>query len=157
MEEKQNTATHPVRDFTKKFILNYFIGLLLIGIVISFVSELLAEFLPEVLQLVANLLLTIFGFWKVVSSAAETSLKEAPVESEHLPKIKKNIFIFLIILFVLEIVFALISFKKSCDFWGGIEDIFISNLISKIIALLIQYPIIIWFCKKKLEELLLNK
>ena len=157
MKENKNTATHPVRDFTKKFILNYLIGLLLIGIVISFISEILAEILPEALQLVANLLLTIFGLWKVVSSAAETSLKEVPVESEHMPKLKKNIFIFLIVLFVLEIVFAFISFKKSCNLLSGFEDIFMTKLISKIIASIIQYSIILWFSKKKLEELLLNK
>ncbi len=157
MNEKQSTDTHPIGDFTKKFILNYFIGWFLIGIVIGFVSELLAEFLPESLLLVSNFLLTILGFWKISSSAIETSLKEVPVESDHINKIERNIFIFLIILLILNIVFSFISFKVSSDFLGGFKDILIASLISKIVATIIQYTIILWFCKNKLEELLLNK
>ena len=106
MDYIENTDTQSVGKFTKKFIVNYIIGAILIGVVVSFISEILSAFLPTQLQSVANFLLTILGFWKISSSAVETSLKESDINSDNLNKVLKNIFIFLIVLFVINISFT---------------------------------------------------
>ena len=130
MDYIENTDTQSVGKFTKKFIGNYIIGAILIGVVVSIISEILSAFLPTQLQSIANFLLTIFGFWKISSSAVETSLKEANITSDNLNKVLKNIFIFLIVLLVINILFTYMSFKFS---------------------------IIMLFCKNKLEEIVLGK
>lgn len=106
MDYIENTDTQSVGKFTKKFITNYIIGAILIGVVVSIITEILSAFLPTQLQTIANFLLTIFGFWKISSSAVETSLKEANINSDNLNKVLKNIFIFLIVLLVINISFT---------------------------------------------------
>lgn len=154
MDYIENNATG---KFTKKFIGNYIIGAILIGIVISIISEVLSKILPTQLQLIANFLLAIFGFWKVSSSAIETSLKEANITSYNLDKVLKNIFIFLIILLVINILFTYMSFKFSTRILSGLTNDLTRNLIINIVATIIQYAMIMLFCKNKLEELVVGK
>lgn len=143
--------------FTKKFIGNYIIGAILIGIVISIISEVLSKILPTQLQLIANFLLTIFGLWKISSSAIETSLKEVNITSYNLDKVLKNIFIFLIILLVINILFTYMSFKFSTRILSGLTNDLKRNLIINIVVTIIQYAMIMLFCKNKLEELVIGK
>jgi len=153
----ENTDTQSVGKFTKKFIGNYIIGAILIGVVVSIISEILSAFLPTQLQSIANFLLTIFGFWKISSSAVETSLKEANINSDNLNKVLKNIFIFLIVLLVINILFTYMSFKFSTSIFSSLENTLTINLIINIVATIIQYAIIMLFCKNKLEEIVLGK
>ena len=157
MDYIDNTDTQSVGKFTKKFIINYIIGAILIGVVVSIISEILSAFLPTQLQSVANFLLTIFGFWKISSSAVETSLKEVNINSGNLNKVLKNIIIFLIILLVINILFTYMSFKFSTSILSSLTNVLTINLIANIIATIIQYAIIMLFCKNKLEEIVLGK
>ena len=157
MDYIENTDTQSVRKFTKKFIGNYIIGAILIGVVVSIISEILSAFLPTQLQTIANFLLTIFGFWKISSSAVETSLKEVNINSDNLNKVLKNIFIFLIVLLVINISFTYMSFKFSTHILSSLANALTINLIINIIATIIQYAIIMLFCKNKLEEIVLGK
>lgn len=157
MDYIENTDTQSVGKFTKKFIGNYIIGAILIGVVVSIISEILSAFLPTQLQTIANFLLTIFGFWKISSSAVETSLKEANINSNNLNKVLKNIFIFLIVLLVINISFTYMSFKFSTSLLSSLTNVLTINLIANIIATIIQYAIIMLFCKNKLEEIVLGK
>lgn len=157
MDYIENTDTQSVGKFTKKFIGNYIIGAILIGVVVSIISEILSAFLPTQLQAIANFLLTIFGFWKISSSAVETSLKEANITSDNLNKVLKNIFIFLVVLLVINVLFTYISFKFSTRILSSLANALTINLIINIVATIIQYAIIILFCKNKLEEIVLGK
>lgn len=157
MDYIENTDTQSVGKFTKKFIGNYIIGAILIGVVVSIISEILSAFLPTQLQTIANFLLTIFGFWKISSSAVETSLKEANINSDNLNKVLKNIFIFLIVLLVINISFTYMSFKFSTRILSSLANALTINLIINIVATIIQYAIIMLFCKNKLEEIVLGK
>lgn len=157
MDYIDNTDTQSVGKFTKNFIINYIIGAILIGVVVSIISEILSAFLPAQLQSIANFLLTIFGFWKISSSAVETSLKEANINSDNLDKALKNIFIFLIVLLVINISFTYMSFKFSTRILSSLANDLTINLIINIIATIIQYAIMILFCKNKLEEIVLGK
>lgn len=149
--------TQSVGKFTKKFIGNYIIGAILIGVVVSIISEILSAFLPTQLQSVANFLLTIFGFWKISSSAVETSLKEVNINSDNLNKVLKNIFIFLIVLLIINISFTYMSFKFSTRILSSLANALTINLIINIVATIIQYAIMMLFCKNKLEEIVLGK
>lgn len=157
MDYIENTDTQSVGKFTKKFITNYIIGAILIGVVVSIISEILSAFLPTQLQTIANFLLTIFGFWKISSSAVETSLKEANINSDNLNKVLKNIFIFLIVLLVINISFTYMSFKFSTRILSNLANVLTINLVINIVATIIQYAIIMLFCKNKLEEKVLGK
>lgn len=157
MDYIDNTDTQSVGKFTKKFIGNYIIGAILIGVVVGIISEILSAFLPTQLQSIANFLLTIFGFWKISSSAVETSLKEANINSDNLNKVLKNIFIFLIVLLVINILFTYMSFKFSTSIFSSLVSALTINLIINIVATIIQYAIIMLFCKNKLEEIVLGK
>ena len=157
MDYIENTDTQSVGKFTKKFIGNYIIGTILIGVVVSIISEILSAFLPTQLQSIANFLLTIFGFWKISSSAVETSLKEANITSDNINKVLKNIFIFLVVLLVINVLFTYISFKFSTRILSSLANALTINLIINIVATIIQYAIIMLFCKNKLEEIVLGK
>ena len=157
MDYIENNDTQSVGKFTKKFIVNYIIGAILIGVVVSIISEILSAFLPTQLQSIANFLLTIFGFWKISSSAVETSLKEVNINSDNLNKVLKNIFIFLIVLLVINILFTYMSFKFSTRILSSLANALTINLIINIFATIIQYAIIMLFCKNKLEEIVLGK
>ena len=154
--ENSNTQ-YSVSKFTKKFITNYIIGAILIGVVVYIISEVLSSFLPTYVQLIVNFLLTIFGFWKISSSAIETSLKEATITQENVRNVLRNIFIFLIILLVINVLFTYIQFHFSVKVLSSLKNALIINLIAKIIATIIQYGIIMMFCKNKLEEKVLGK
>ena len=154
--ENSNTQ-YSVSKFTKKFITNYIIGAILIGVVVYIISEVLSSFLPTYVQLIDNFLLTIFGFWKISSSAIETSLKEATITQENVRNVLRNIFIFLIILLVINVLFTYIQFHFSVKVLSSLKNALIINLIAKIIATIIQYGIIMMFCKNKLEEKVLGK
>ena len=153
----ENTDTQSVGKFTKKFITNYIIGVILIGVVVFIISAILSAFLPTLVQTIVNFLLTIFGFWKISSSAVETSLKEANITSDNASKVLKNIYIFLIILLLLNIVFKYIQFRFSTSIFSGLKSTLAINLIAQIIATTIQYAIIMMFCKSKLEQMILGK
>ena len=157
MDYIENTDTQSVGKFTKKFITNYIIGAILICVVVGIISEILSAFLPTQLQSIANFLLTIFGFWKISSSAVETSLKEVNINSDNVNKVLKNIFIFLIVLLVINILFTYISFKFSTRILSSLTNALTINLIINIVATIIQYAIIMLFCKNKLEEIVLGK
>ncbi len=157
MDYIENTDTQSVGKFTKKFIGNYILGAILIGVIVSIISEILSAFLPTQLQTITNFLLTIFGFWKISSSAVETSLKEANINSDNLNKVLKNIFIFLIVLLVINILFTYMSFKFSTRILSSLANALTINLITQIIATVIQYAIIMMFCKNKLEQIVLGK
>ena len=157
MDYIENTDTQSVGKFTKKFITNYIIGAILIGVVVGIISEILSAFLPTQLQSIANFLLTIFGFWKISLSAVETSLKEVNINSDNVNKVLKNIFIFLIVLLVINILFTYISFKFSTRILSSLTNALTINLIINIVATIIQYAIIMLFCKNKLEEIVLGK
>ena len=157
MDYIENTDTQSVGKFTKKFIGNYIIGAILIGVVVGIISEILSAFLPTQLQTIANFLLTIFGFWKISSSAVETSLKEANITSDTLNKVLKNIFIFLVVLLVINVLFTYISFNFSTSIFSSLKNALTINLIINIVATIIQYAIIMLFCKNKLEEIVLGK
>lgn len=157
MKYIENTDIQSVRKFTKKFIGNYIIGAILIGVIVSIISEILSSFLPTQLKLIANFLLTIFGFWKISSSAVETSLKEVNINSDNLNKVLKNIFIFLIILLIINILFTYMSFKFSTHILSILANSLTINLIINIVTTIIQYAIIMLFCKNKLEEIVLGK
>ena len=157
MDYIENTDTQSVGKFTKKFITNYIIGAILIGVVVVIISEILSAFLPTQLQLIANFLLTTFGLWKISSSAVETSLKEVNINSDNVNKVLKNIFIFLIVLLVINILFTYISFKFSTRILSSLTNALTINLIINIVAIIIQYAIIMLFCKNKLEEIVLGK
>lgn len=157
MDYIENTDAQSVGKFTKKFIGNYIIGAILIGVVVIIISEILSAFLPTQFQLVANFLLTIFGFWKVSSSAVETSLKEANITSDNFNKVLKNIFIFLVVLLVINVLFIYISFKFSPRILSSLANALTINLIINIVATILQYAIIMLFCKNKLEEIVLGK
>lgn len=157
MDHIENTDTQSVGKFTKKFITNFIIGAILIGVVVGFISEILSAFLPTQLQSIANFLLTILGFWKISSSAVETSLKEVNINSDNVNKVLKNIYIFLIILLVINILFTYMSFKFSTSILSSLTNVLIINLLINIIATIIQYAIIMLFCKNKLEEIVLGK
>jgi len=157
MEYIENNDTQSVRKFTKKFIINYVIGAILIGVVVGIISEILSAFLPTQIQSIANFLLTIFGLWKLASSAIETSLKETDITPEDTKKVLKNICIFLIILLVLNVLITYISFHFSISILSGLKNILMITLITKIIATIIQYAIIMLFCKNKLEKIVLGK
>lgn len=157
MDYIENTDTQSVGKFTKKFITNYIIGAILIGVVIGIISEIFSAFLPTQLRLIANFLLTIFGFWKISSSAVETSLKEVNINADNLNKVLKNIFIFLIVLLVINISFTYMSFKFSTRILSSLANALTVNLIINIVATIIQYAIIMLFCKNKLEEIVLGK
>ena len=157
MDYFENTDTQSVKKFTKKFIVNYIIGAILIGIVVSIISEILSAFLPAQLLSISNFLLTIFGLWKISSSAVETSLKESSINSDNFNKVLKNIFIFLIILLVINISFVYITFKFSTRILSSLATALTINLIISIVATIIQYAIIMLFCKNKLEEIILGK
>ncbi len=157
MDYIENTDTQSVGKFTKKFIANYIIGAILIGVIVGIISEILSTFLPTQLQSIVNFLLTILGFWKISSSAVETSLKEVNINSDNLNKILKNIFIFLIVLLVINISFTYISFKFSTRILSSLANALTINLIINIVVMIIQYVIIMLFCKNKLEEVVLGK
>lgn len=157
MDYIENTDTQSVGKFTKKFITNYIIGAILIGVVVGIISEIFSAFLPTQLRLIANFLLTIFGFWKISSSAVETSLKEVNINADNLNKVLKNIFIFLIVLLVINISFTYMSFKFSTRILSSLANALTVNLIINIVATIIQYAIIMLFCKNKLEEIVLGK
>lgn len=157
MDYIENTDTQSVGKFTKKFITNYIIGAILIGVVVSIITEILSAFLPTQLQTIANFLLTIFGFWKISSSAVETTLKEANINSDNLNKVLKNIFIFLIVLLVINILFTYMSFKFSTRILSSLANALTINLVINIVATIIQYAIIMLFCKNKIEKIVLGK
>lgn len=157
MDYIENTDTQSVGKFTKKFITNYIIGAILIGVVVVIISEILSAFLPTQLQLIANFLLTTFGLWKISSSAVETSLKEVNINSDNVNKVLKNIFIFLIVLLVINILFTYILFKFSTRILSTLTNALTINLIINMVATIIQYAIIMLFCKNKLEEIVLGK
>lgn len=157
MDYIENTDTQSVGKFTKKFITNYIIGAILIGVVVGIISEILSAFLPTQLQSIANFLLTTFGFWKISSSAVETSLKEVNINSDNVNKVLKNIFIFLIVLLVINILFTYILFKFSTRILSTLTNALTINLIINMVAIIIQYAIIMLFCKNKLEEIVLGK
>lgn len=157
MDYIENNDTQSVGKFTKKFIANYIIGAILIGVVVGIISEILSAFLPTQLQSIANFLLTILGLWKISSSAVETSLKEVNITSDNINKVLKNIYIFLIVLLVINIVFTYISFQFSSNIFSSLKGALTINLIINIIATIIQYAIIMLFCKNKLEEIVLGK
>ena len=150
-----NTDTQSARKFTKKFIVNYIIGAILIGIVVGIISEIVL--VPAQIQSIINFLLTILGFWKISSSAVETSLKEVNINSGNVSKALKNIYIFLIVLLVVSILFTYVSFKFSASILSSLTNALTINLIAQIIATVIQYVIIIMFCKNKLEQIVLGK
>ena len=157
MDYIDNTDTQSARKFTKKFIVNYIIGAILIGIVVGIISEIVLVFLPAQIQSIINFLLTIFGFWKISSSAVETSLKEVNINSGNVSKALKNIYIFLIVLLVVSILFTYVSFKFSASILSSLTNALTINLITQIIATVIQYVIIIMLCKNKLEQIVLGK
>lgn len=157
MDYIENTDTQSVKKFTKKFIGNYIIGVILIGIVVSVISGILSAFLPTQAQTIVNFLLTIFGFWKISSSAVETSLKEANITPENVKAVLKNIYIFLIVLLVLNVIFSYMSFHFSSSIFSSLKGALALNLIANIIATVIQYAIIMMFCKNKLEQMVLGK
>ena len=157
MDYIENTNNQSVGKFTKKFITNYIIGAILIGVVVYIISEIFSSFLPSSAQLIVNFLLTIFGFWKISSSAVETSLKEANITPENTKNVLKNIYIFLIVLLVINVLFTYMQFHFSIKILASLKNALIINLIAKIIATVIQYGIIMMFCKNKLEEKVLGK
>ena len=157
MDYIENTNTQSVGKFTKKFITNYIIGAILIGVVVYIISEIFSSFLPSSAQLVVNFLLTIFGFWKISSSAVETSLKEANITPENTKSVLKNIYIFLIVLLIINVLFTYMQFHFSIKILSSLKSVLMINLIAKIIATAIQYGIIMMFCKSKLEEKVLGK
>ena len=150
-----NANTQSVGKFTKKFIVNYIIGAILIGIVVGIISEIVL--VPTQIQSIINFLLTILGFWKISSSAVETSLKEVNINSGNVSKALKNIYIFLIVLLVVSILFTYVSFKFSASILSSLTNALTINLIAQIVALIIQYAIIMMFCKNKLEQIILGK
>lgn len=157
MDYIENTNTQSVKKFTKKFITNYIIGVILIGGVVSIISGVVSAFLPTQAETIVNFLLTIVGFWKISSSAIETSLKEANITHEDTKSVLKNIYIFLIILLTLNIIFSYISFHFSSSIFSSLKGALALNLIVNIIATVIQYAIIMMFCKNKLEQMVLGK
>lgn len=157
MDYIENADTQSVGKFTKKFITNYIIGAILIGVVVGIISEILSAFLPTQLQSIANFFLTTFGLWKISSSAVETSLKEVNINSDNVNKVLKNIFIFLIVLLVINILFTYILFKFSTRILSTLTNALTINLIINMVAIIIQYAIIMLFCKNKLEEIVLGK
>lgn len=157
MDYIENTDTQSVGKFTRKFITNYIIGAILIGVVVGIISEILSAFLPTQLQSIANFFLTTFGLWKISSSAVETSLKEVNINSDNVNKVLKNIFIFLIVLLVINILFIYILFKFSTRILSTLTNALTINLIINMVATIIQYAIIMLFCKNKLEEIVLGK
>lgn len=157
MDYIENTDTQSVKKFTKKFIGNYIIGVILIGVVVGIVSGILSAFVPTQAQTIVNFLLTIFGFWKISSSAVETSLKEANITPENVKAVLKNIYIFLIVLLVLNVIFSYISFHFSSSIFSSLKGALALNLVANIIAIIIQYAIIMMFCKNKLEQMVLGK
>lgn len=157
MDYIENTDAQSVGKFTRKFITNYIIGAILIGIVVGIISEILSAFLPTPIQSIVNFLLTIFGFWKISSSAVETSLKEVNINSDNVNNVLKNIYIFLVVLLVINILFTYISFKFSTSILSSLTNVLTINLIINIIVTVIQYTIIMLFCKNKLEEIVLGK
>lgn len=157
MDYIENTDTQSVNKFTKKFITNYIIGVILIGIVVGVISEILSAFLPTQLKTIANFLITIFSFWKISSSAVETSLKEANITSENIKAVLKNICIFLIILLVINIIFSYISVNFSAKILFSLKGALLMNFVIQSIATTIQYVVIMMFCKSKLEQIVLGK
>lgn len=157
MDYIENTDTQSVSKFTKKFIINYIIGAILIGIVVGIISEILSLFLPTQMQLIVNFLLTTFGLWKISSSAVETSLKEANIDSNSINKVLKNIYIFLVVLLVISILFTYITFKFSTSILSNLRNTLTINLTINIVVTIIQYAIIVLFCKNKLEKIVLGK
>lgn len=157
MDYIENTDTQSVRKFTKKFIISYIIGAILIGLVISIISEILSAFLTIPIQLIIDFLLTILGFWKISSSAIKTSLKEVNINSDNVNKVLKNIYIFLITLLIINILLTYILFKSSTGIFSSLTNALTINLIINIIADVIQYAIMMLFCKNNLEQIILGK
>ena len=157
MDYIENTDAQSVGKFTKKFIVNYIIGAILIGVVVSVISEILSVFLPTQFQSITNFLLTVFCFFKISSLVVETSLKEVNIKSYNINKVLRNVFIFLIVLLFINILFTYISFKLSTSILSSLTNVLTINLIINIVATIIQYAIIMLFCKNKLEEIVLGK
>ena len=157
MEYIENTDTQSVGKFTKKFIENYILAAILTGVVVIFISEIVALFLPTELLPIANFLLIMFGFWKISSFAVEKSLKEVNINSDNTNKVLKKIFVFPIALLVINILFACMSFINAIIIAPSLVHIFTINFIIDIVARTIQYAIVMLLCKSKLEEKALGK
>lgn len=157
MDNIENTNEKSIGKFTKKFIVNFIIAVILIGIVITIINEVLSKILPTQIQAIVNFLISIVGLWKITSSTIETSLKEVDITKDDIKKVLKNIYIFMSILIILNIIYIYRQFHITVSIFSGLENIMMVNLITSIIAIIIQYIIIIMFCKSKLEQKILGK
>ncbi|MBP3707623.1 MAG: hypothetical protein J6J36_03345 [Clostridia bacterium] len=153
----ENNKEQSIGKFTKKFIINYFIGEIIIGLVLGVVNEFVDFFLPTHIKLVIIFTLNILGLWKISTSAVEVSVHEANIDSNCVSKVLKNIYFFLIGLCSVTIIFRLISFVISASILPSYMSILVIELLAKIVVSVIRYVIIIMICKSKLKQIVLGK
>lgn len=152
-----------VGKFTKEFIINYILGTVLVYILVGMFSTILSFVLSQ-LSLIVNILLTIFGFCKISTLAIKNGLKKANINSSNIKEVLKNIYIFLIVLLVINILYTYALFKYLTYIFRfnpiilGLTHLFaIFYIYYFIIINLVLTVIMMFFCKNKLEEIVLGK
>lgn len=138
-------------EFTKLFIKNFILNSIFVGIVVGIIYELVKEILPSTVTTILSFILIFVVIVKVYLSAIKESFYEGKIHKEDIVKIAKNITVVFIVLLLVNIGFAYISYVNSLRHAKvlGLEDIALRNLIINTIVNIVMYIIIIISCRYK--------
>lgn len=145
-----------VKKFTNKFVKNYIVSVILIGIVSSVIIEILSVFIPQSILFIINFTLTTLLLWKVSITTVDVSLMEAKIDYSNVKDTRKNIYIFFSILIaiyaILKILTAILSASiQQIDAYS----ITLSTIIS-MISIVLQYVAMMIFCRNRLNQKVLG-
>ena len=143
--------------FTKKFIINYIVSVILIGIVSEVLVAVFSMFLPEKIISVINFILSAVVLWKVGVTSIDMSLLEAKIDSNNIKAVLKRIYIFFLVLIVINVGLTIflntVAYKlKQIDFSAVLINIVITG-----VANTIRYIALMLVCKNRLNQKVLGE
>lgn len=159
MKKEKVKEDFTVGSFTKKFIVNFILGMILTGVVIGVGIELLSSFIPTQIQPIVSFILMILGIYKICSSAIATTLCEGNFHLEDSKKINQNITIFLVVMLLIQILWNYITvfhMNAIMKMIYSMDKIWAMFLLKAIVTV-IEYILIISFCRTEVNRQIFNK
>lgn len=145
-----------VKKFTNKFVKNYIVSVILIGIVSSVIIEILSVFISQSILFIINFTLTTLLLWKVSITTVDVSLMEAKIDYNNIKATRKNIYIFFSILIAIYAVLKILTTILSVSIQPiDVYSIILSTTIS-IISIVLQCIAMMIFCRNRLNQKVLG-
>ncbi|MBR2704099.1 MAG: hypothetical protein IKE91_01365 [Clostridia bacterium] len=156
MDNMENNG-NLVGKFTKKFIINYVVSILLLGVVAYVLVAILSAFISQKIISIINFAISTLVLWKVGITSVDMSLFEAKIDSNDVKAVRKNIYIFFFVLIAINIL--LTSFSNIIDV--GFKRLTLNAALISILincgANAIQYVALMFICKNRLNQKVLGE